>query len=160
MTDELPRPLWQLFDKFLKSLQSQASGGRNPNAAIGCDHPRRVQNASKTGAVTPQCSELKLPLPAPQFREQQGLERVSYRPDSAIPSRRNHPFQDHLEDVRVLVRIQMGNSDAGRMQLLDLRRNFVLDLFLVQPPCDCLARKADQAFPKTLHRARICDNQT
>src|SRR3954454_18265306 len=87
VADELPRALRQVLDQLTKRLQSKAASRDDAYAAVRRNHSEFFQCISKAGPERTQNSQLKAPLPVFRSGEDQRLERVSYRRDTAIPSR-------------------------------------------------------------------------
>src|SRR5215467_14208637 len=150
MADELPGTFRQIFDQFRECVGRQSTSRKNPNATIRGHHPRARNCLPEPAPIMTENPELKLPLPMSREGENQRLEGIADRADSAIFCSAKHTVQNYRKDVRVLVRIEVRDPDSRCLQLSNLRSDFGLNLGGIELPHHRVPRKIQDAFTECL----------
>ena len=73
-----------------------------------------------------------------------GLKGIANRADAGLIERANDGTRDTREEMRVLVGVSVGESEAGALELLDLRERFALDLVLPDGAAENTEREVAQ----------------
>src|SRR5581483_7443074 len=113
----------------------------NADASVRCNHSSLIQLLPKAGSKRSQDPKLELTLPIPRPAEQQRLERIPDRFNTARFRGPQHRPENHGKHVRMLVRIKMRNWDACRLHLANLCREFSFNLLFIESARNCKAGK-------------------
>ena len=132
-TEFVSAGVWQRGENAAQCLRIEHAGCGDGDRAI-CREDAVVVNLWKRMPARTECGEeadgsATLGIALMQCERPGGLEGIADSADAALFRGAEQRAGDGGEDMRVLVRIDMGDGDAGGLELADLGDGFAFDLF-------------------------------
>ena len=155
VTAEFEAPLRrQRMEKLAQSGCVKMAGRRDPNSPIRSEHPRipNLKLAFESGLEIAEQLHLKAakPVTVAQSETPWSLKRIANRTDrTALGHTQKRPRYSG-EEVRMFVRVQMSDVDAGALQLLDLRKRLSFNLLFADLAAEEHLHKITQRRAKVL----------
>ena len=153
VTAEFEAPLRrQRMEKLAQSGCVKMAGRRDPNSPIRSEHPRipNLKLAFEFGLEIAEQLNLKAAkaIAVAQSEAPGSLERIANRPDGTALGYTQERSRNSREEVRVFVRVQMSNVNAGALQLLDLCKRLPFNLVFADLATDEHLHKGAQRRAK------------
>src|SRR5579864_1973200 len=153
MADEFPCSLRNAASDREKEMLVERAGHLDPQCAVGRDEPFPAYCFTKFSRECPQQADFQVASPeagtSKKFTGTEGQawsERIAHSFNPAGIGRAQQRTEHFGKQMRVLVRVEVRDSNAGTFNFADLRRRFDRDFFRVKASDDGARREILQAI--------------